>query len=576
MNQLKDTVAALGQIRTEYGSAAKLRRLRLLRAAARHQICDAAVLVNYHEVLLFLSAFPDSELTLELASAELRRVCEAVKTLNALGRLRDLDKLEDSGIAGTITHCQFSSVTATWLAEHYPRDTEIAWEDGSAGSALETMLATLVEPVEMNGLDDVSISTRAWFKAARGNVASKRGSDLLWVLRHFARLKLEPHIRDKIFDLLELRIRWQLRKKSASRTFARFPRRKVHYQSTPLNRSVDVPGVMDQPLAKGSQRARRRALELIDIGRSVLAVRHRETDPLTFASAEDVALFDLNSGIDVALFGHAPGHRMPIETYYGYILAKNRVPIAYGGGWLFCGRCEIGINIFDTFRGGESMNTFAQLLRLYHHHFGVERFTVEQYQVGSDNPEGIRTAAFWFYYRFGFRSQDPDTERIAELEWTRMHEERGYRSSSRVLRRLAEHPLELVLERIERHRYFEPNELSLGVTHWIGERFLGERDSARRWSIRQVHRALGPIDQSRWRKAEIAAFDDFCLLVAPISDLSRWPSVDKLDLIQLMRAKGGARERTFAVRLKRHTRLREAWKIIADNGENCRGATSDA
>jgi hypothetical protein len=112
------------------------------------------------------------------------------------------------------------------------------------------------------------------------------------------------------------------------------------------------------------------------------------------------------------------------------------------------------------------------------------------------------------------------------------------------------------------------------VTRWIGERFHGERERARRWSTGQVHRALGPIDQSRWRTAEVAAFDDFCLLVAPIPDLSRWPRVDKLSLIQLMRAKGGARERVFAARLKRHVRLRGSWKTIADNGVESRTAKS--
>jgi len=514
--------------------------------------------------LLFLSAFPDDKQILDRALSELRRVRGAVKTLTTRGRRADLKKLEDSGIAETVSHCQFSVQSATWLAEHYPRDSEIAWEDESAGSGLETMLGTLVESIEMNGLDDVSISTQTWFAMARGQGGRKRESDLRWVLRHFARLALEPHIRDKVFDLLELRIRWHLRRGSASRTFARLPRRTLNYQQTPLARTVDVPGVLAQSLGKGGRCGRRRALELIDTARSVLAVRHRETDPVTFATVDDVSLFDMGAGIDVILFGHLPGHRTPIETYYGYILAKNRVPIAYGGGWIFCGRCEIGLNIFETFRGGESMNTFAQLLRLYRHRFGVERFTVDPYQIGAGNPEAIRTAALWFYYRYGFRSQDPNARHKAEREWTRLHEERGYRSSSRTLRRLVEHPLELVLEPVVREDLFEPVELSLGVTRWIGERFHGEREHARRWSIRRVHRVLGPVNTSRWRAAEVAAFEDLCLLVAPIGDLARWPAADKQGLVQLMRAKGGPRERTFAARLKRHRRLRQAWKMLAE------------
>jgi hypothetical protein len=117
---------------------------------------------------------------------------------------------------------------------------------------------------------------------------------------------------------------------------------------------------------------------------------------------------------------------------------------------------------------------------------------------------------------------------------------------------------------VKREDLFEPVELSLGVTRWIGERFHGERDQARRWSIRRVHRVLGPVDTSRWRLPEVAAFEDLCLLVAPIGDLARWPAADKQRLVQLMRAKGSPRERTFAARLKRHRRLRRAWKILAE------------
>jgi hypothetical protein len=324
---------------------------------------------------------------------------------------------------------------------------------------------------------------------------------------------------------------------------------------------------LNEPLGRGGRCERRRAETIIDVARSTLAVRHRETDPVTFATVEDVSLFEMGAGVDVALFGHLPGHRTPIETYYGYVLAKNRVPIAYGGGWIFCGRCEIGLNIFETFRGGESMNTFAQLLRLYRHQFGIERFTIDPYQIGEGNPEAIRSGALWFYYRFGFRSQDPDTRDAAEREWSRTHAEPGYRTSARVLRRLVEYPLELELEAIEAEKLFEPTELSLGVTRWIGERFHGEREQARKWSIHRLHRVLQPLDQSRWRKAEVAAFDDFCLLMGPIPDLARWPVADKRALVQLMRAKGGHRERSFATQLKRHRRLRAAWKKIADRAD---------
>ncbi len=560
---LAGIVTGLARIRTAYGSRPRVQRRRLLRAASRCPIDDAAALFDYHELLLFVCAFPDDRPMLDLAVGELKRVDAAAREMTAREEPSDMHILADSGIAGTVTHCQYSVQLATWLAGHYPRDTEIAWDGESAGEGLDAMLGSLVEPVENNGLDDVTLSTREWLAMARGRQGAKRESDLLWVLRRFSWIDLDPRFRDKVFDLFELRIRWVLRRAGASRTLARLPRRVTSYQREPLARELDVSRLLDEPLGKGGRCPRRQAEKVIDFARSVLAVRHREIDPVTCATVDDVSVFDMGAGVDVALFGLLPGHRMPIETYYGYILMKNRVPIAYGGGWVFCGRCEIGLNIFETFRGGESMNTFGQLLRLYRHRFALERFTVDPYQIGAGNPEAIETGALWFYYRFGFRSQNPALRQAAGREWRRMEADRHYRTSPRVLRRLVQYPLELQLRPVDRDRLFEPAELSLGITRWIGKRFHGDRERARRWSIHRAHQLLGPIDQTRWRAGEVEAFNSFCLLVGPIPDLARWPAADKVKLVRLMRAKGGPRERSFAASLKRHRRLRAAWKEIA-------------
>jgi len=563
MTDLTDVVTALGSIRTKFGRLPRSERRRWLRIARACPIDNAKTLVGYHEILLFACAFPDDAGVLELVGRELRRVRDAATVMTREDRRVHRRVLDDSGIAGTISHCQFSARKATWLADHYPRDVEIAWEDESAGTGLESMLATLIEPMEMNGLDDTTLSTQAWLRLARGKIGSARESDLSWLLRHFARLDLERGVRDKVFDLIELPIRWRLRVNSASRTFARFPRRAISYQPGPLRRAFDTDRIIDEPLAPSRHCNRHRATQLIDTARSVLAVRHRETDPVTHASVDDVTEFDMGDGIDAVLYGHLPGHRTPIETYYGFVVARNRVPVGYGGGWIFCGRCEIGVNVFDTFRGGESMNTFAQLLRLYRHRFDIERFTVDPYQVGAGNPEAIKSGALWFYYRFGFRSIDPDTRAAAEREWLRLHNDPAHRSSARVLRRLVEYPLELELKPVSREHLFEPVELGIGLTRWIGERFHGEREHARRWSIARVLRALGNPERSRWPSAEIAAFNDLCLLVAPVSDLARWPEPEKAALLRLMRAKGGRRERHYATLLRRHSRLRSAWKELA-------------
>lgn len=100
-----------------------------------------------------------------------------------------------------------------------------------------------------------------------------------------------------------------------------------------------------------------------------------------------------------------------MESYIGYLVLKNNIPVSYGGGWIFGERCQFGINILQSFRGGESGLIICEILRVYHQHFGVTRFVVKPYQFGLHNPEAIKTGAFWFYYKLGFR---PENEQLKE------------------------------------------------------------------------------------------------------------------------------------------------------------------
>src|SRR6185436_9582461 len=106
----------------------------------------------------------------------------------------------------------------------------------------------------------------------------------------------------------------------------------------------------------------------------------------------------------------------------------------YGGGWPFLGTCKIGVNIFAPFRGGESALLFGQVLRVYRQCFGVGRFVAEPSQFGGTNREGLRSGAFWFYYRLGFRPINRDAARRASDVWSRMAGQSGYRLSERQLR----------------------------------------------------------------------------------------------------------------------------------------------
>lgn len=113
-------------------------------------------------------------------------------------------------------------------------------------------------------------------------------------------------------------------------------------------------------------------------------------------------------------------HRLPIDTYIGFFAFKNQIPYAYGGTWLLGSTAKIGLNIFPSYRGGESTWFFAQLMRVYYQEFKPDYFIAEPYQIGRGNPEGIASGAFWFYYKLGFRSLTHSHRLFASKEFDKL------------------------------------------------------------------------------------------------------------------------------------------------------------
>jgi hypothetical protein len=122
------------------------------------------------------------------------------------------------------------------------------------------------------------------------------------------------------------------------------------------------------------------------------------------------------------------------------------VPLAYGGAWIFPGTSKVGINVFPALRGGESAWFFAQLLRLYRQRFGVDRFEAENYQLGHNNPDGLKSGAYWFYYRHGV---PPGTKEVAthgSREFKKLVVTQGSPSAVEAAEELVEHGLEVIIE----------------------------------------------------------------------------------------------------------------------------------
>src|SRR5439155_1423871 len=81
---------------------------------------------------------------------------------------------------------------------------------------------------------------------------------------------------------------------------------------------------------------------------------------------------------------------------------------------------EIAYNVFETYRGAEAGHIYGRALAMTAHLFDSDTFTIYPYQLGDENEEGLKSGAWWFYWKLGFRPKDRDVLRLARRELARM------------------------------------------------------------------------------------------------------------------------------------------------------------
>lgn len=555
------TAGAVGELRvlaSRFTDRDAVEKMSLLAACSKSTIEDVRVLLAYHDCLLFLLAYPQTPELRAMAGQELDRVAREARRLAQRGE-RNRWLLEDSGVAWSETRPVLSYPIVRWLVERQPHHADLAFF-ADDGSPLWTVLKLCMPEIEETVLSRAPRSEELLDELTR----RVEGSRLQWLVAQLARLPCSEEIREHLFQSLRAYVLIRPRDGPLSRTFARGLPSEPFYHEAALIRSVDLQAVVTAPLPPPRRLSAEDRLHLIDTARAVLTILGRETEAISSCAPDGVEYLDLGRGISLALYAMPPGRRPPIDTHLGFMLFKNTMPIAYGGGWPFLGLCRVGIHIFEPYRGGESASAFCQVLRVYHQRFAARRFLVEATQFGEGEPEGLASGAFWFYYRLGFRPVDRRLAKVAEAEVERLAVDGDHRTPVGVLRRLTHSDLELALPGGDAPTArCDPADLSLAVTRWIGTYFGGDRTAGERAAVKMVSGALGVTGLEGWPEAERRSFRSLCLLLAMIPELDRWPAADRRKAIAIMRAKGMANERPYFDLIRRHRRFCEALVELA-------------
>ncbi len=542
----------LESLKAQYGGDAAPRKRALLRRLARTRLASAEAVLRLHEVLCFLRAYPDDAALL----------LQVVRMLGRFERRRDLRQhqaaLEDSGIAGTpIVYCFFDEM-AQWLAERWPRQVSIEWDQIDQPERLERILPVLALYAETPALDEVALDLPDWL----ARLAGRRDTDAAFVLRRIRDLDLPGHVRESLYEGLGLFLRLSPGPGTPSRTHAFVPRSPITYQAGPLRRGrPDLCAEVRRPPVAEEEVSRREGQRLIDLARESMVTRSRDLDAFAYGDPNDVRVFDCGEGLELAAIGLVPERRLLLEAVYGFLTLKNGVPIGYVLNSALFGSAEIAYNVFDTFRGAEAAHVYGRVLATVAALFGAEDFTIYPYQLGGDgNDEGLQSGAFWFYQKLGFRPRGPATLKLMRSELRKMKTRPGYRSSIKTLERLAQENVYLHCgpRRDDVIGLLPLENVGLAVVSSLARRFGADRKRGERALADEARNRLGLGSLRGLSPGQRLAFRRWAPLVAVLPGLGGWSSKQRRELGQVILAKGGRRESDYVRRFDAHPRLRAA------------------
>lgn len=539
-------VRRLFDLRNRYNESDSDEKFSLLRKLDSNKCKSASDLKLLHSALCFMRAFPDSSKHYRLAHAELTRMEHRVDELPGV----EQKKLWDTGIVGTPVHYAFSYEVATWLERRVPGTVTIDWEDMHDPPGLDEILTHLLQPAEDEYFDSGHISGREWIE-----LASKYsdGTDFDWLLAQLT----EQHFKSiwaELYNAAALWLTWDLRNSRLSKSLNTIPIKNIQSRKDMRKSIGSNKKEIMRPLEHVSLLTPRAGSKMIDTAMAALAVRHRETIHFNHANPREVYLADVGEGASIAIFGLLKRYRYPLECTMGFLILSNGTPIGYGGSSVLFRQVNTGVNIFDEYRGSEAAFLWVQVMRAYHHIAGCTRYIANPYQFGADNDEALKSGAFWFYYRLGYRPVSSDVRALASRELAKSKGNKKFRSDIKTLRRLASCDMHLTLPAARQsdlfdERWFETS--SMLATRALAAAGGRTRKAAARRVAASLAKDIGIESFDDWSSSEQTAFER----IAPIAAVCRpgnWPDDAKRAMRKLLRAKGGDREAEYARLLGQH------------------------
>jgi hypothetical protein len=552
---LERLLAQLEELKRPSGERAQAAQA--LSRLAQKKFKDAQALIRFHETLLFMRAYPQSVQLLREVELILSSFIKRVRSLEESGAdLSPLDNVEVSGISGTSVEDTFSYCITRWLAHRHTAEVSVDWDSLEDEYRLAATWPRFLPLLEEDALVEANVPYLDWLRAAKGGSTA----DLSWLIERFERLSLSEKEKAELYESLKLYVRWELGNTRATRTRMKRRAPEIFYHTEPLLRRSDVSleREFNSPPIKLERLARQDGEAILELARETSTVRYRELYGFTHGDVARVLRAHLGRGTELFIMGVPPARRLPLRAYHAGLVFKNGVPVCYVEGLSIFERMEIGFNVYYTFREGESAWIYARLLKIFKQLLGVTAFSIDPYQLGYENEEGIESGSFWFYRKLGWRPVLPAIAKLMEAEERKLAAQKTYRTPTKILRRLAEGHMLLETPPARRSAWdsFRIRNVGLAVQRRMQERFDGDALKMRRAAAEAVARSLG-VEFERRKGAEQTAFEDLALVLSLIPDLARWSADEKSAVLRIIKAKASADESKYLRLLQQHSRLRD-------------------
>ncbi len=532
MNQITQLIS----IRNKYGNVASQEKTKLLNKISVKTIKSKKAAEELYSLLLFLAAYPDNK-TIYLAAGRLLE--ELQQQIQANEKLQY--SLYNTSISGTKLCTAFSFELVKWLRKTRGADISLNSFD-AADAKIQSVLSVVMSKTESEILQDENAEWKGWLKKLKNE-----DEDLLdQFIAIFNNSDIRPEVKEELWNSIGINVEINF----SSHCCLPQSLIKPYYHRTLIRKEI-----RQQPFKNPAQikLSANEAEQIVDCSRMILARKLRELDPISFTDASRVSYYQLDRGISIALTGMVPQHRHPVDSYMGYLVFKNGLPVAYAGSWILFDSARIGLNVFADYRGGEAKYIFDQVLQLHAKVYGLKRFTVDPYQLGKSNSDGIQSGAFWIYYHAGFRPLKKEQKELAEKEELKIKANKKYRSSGAVLKILADSRQEFVLQKSAVK--FDANDISMAYLGILKKKYNGNRMLAEKGALKKLADTL-LIKDYQEEKIKFVLKNWAVLLLSREKELRSNKGLAK-KLKNLLQSKANGNEEVYITGLQKSTEVRK-------------------